>query len=205
MAYGVRSHKFLCCLPVRLGVFVLSFIQLLVSGFVAAICYYTLFQRKVTFERRAYIVLIIFAVVMSILAISSVLGFFGSMFRRYRPVAIYSSMLNWMLGSKDKIMQTCINGSTDQSVINACNHIDAFRFGWIGGVVLSWIIQLYECIIVARYVIQLQEEKEESWRLSSMKSYAQIPNRTSTEALNYPSVSYPYADKENSYGNGPHV
>ena len=56
------------------------------------------------------------------------------------------------------------------------------------------------CIIVAKYVVQLQEEKEEKWRLSSMKTYSQVAGRDSTDAF-HPPTSYPYTEKAHSYGN----
>ncbi|KAI5118274.1 hypothetical protein M0805_006016 [Coniferiporia weirii] len=219
MAYGVRSQKFLCCLPVRLGVFILSFIQFVVSGAMAAFSFYAIFQKKVTLDRTANIVFIVLAALMTILAIISVFGFIGSIFRRQGLVRVYKGMLNLLLAlnvtlgivgivllfteSKSKLISTCINGSTDQDVINACNHVDTYRFVMIGFTVASWVVQAYECIIVKRYLIQLQEEKEEHWRLSSMKTYTQVAGRGSTEALNYPGTTYPYADKDHSYGAGP--
>lgn len=56
------------------------------------------------------------------------------------------------------------------------------------------------CIIVARYVNQLQDEKEEHWRLSSLKSYAQVPGRGSVDAFVVPEVHYPFADNDHSHG-----
>lgn len=56
------------------------------------------------------------------------------------------------------------------------------------------------CIVVASYVRQLQEEKEERWRLSSLKSYTQVPGRDSTDAFVVPDIHYPFADSDHSYG-----
>ncbi|EJD07992.1 uncharacterized protein FOMMEDRAFT_116419 [Fomitiporia mediterranea MF3/22] len=216
MAYGVKSHKFCCCLPVRFGVFILSSLQLFSSGAVAAGSYYVIITGRYDVEKYK-IVAIVTAVIMTLLFLASLLGFIGSILRRLNLVRVFSSTLNWLLGiniiagiasivllfisDKQKIIDSCINGSTDQDVINFCNHVDRYKWTMLGFIVFNWAVQLYECIIVSRYVLQLQEEKEEQWRLSSMKTYTEVPRRDSSEAFMHPSVSYPYADKQHSYGN----
>ena len=45
MAYGVGSKKFLCCLPVRLGVFVLSLVQTLLYVLLAFLFWFALIDK----------------------------------------------------------------------------------------------------------------------------------------------------------------
>ncbi|KAH8115422.1 hypothetical protein DFH11DRAFT_1507601 [Phellopilus nigrolimitatus] len=219
MAYGVKSHKFLCCLPVRLGVFVLSFAQFALSGALSALCYFLLFQNKGALAQQPKIATSILAALMSLIALASFLGFIGSLFRRYHLVKIYSRTLNWLLAlsvllgaaalvllflqSRATLVAACrANVPTDDAAM--CSHINAYRFALVGCVAASWILQLYGCVIVARYAIQLQEEREERWRLSAMKTYTQVPGAESTDAFAHPDGVYGYADKERPYGTGPH-
>ncbi|KAL5531924.1 hypothetical protein ACEPAF_5487 [Sanghuangporus sanghuang] len=215
MAYGVKSHKFCCCLPVRLGVFVLSFFELIITGAFAGISYYSIAQGR--FDEQKYkIATIVTAAVMTLLFIVSLLGLIGCVLRRLPLVRIFSRTLNWLLAiniiagiattvllfiaNKQEVIDACKDGSTDQNVIDTCNHYNTHRYVIIALIVLGWAVQFYECVIVARYVIQLQEEKEEMWRLSAMKTYMQVPRRDSTDAFISPPVTYPYADKEHSFG-----
>ncbi|KAL5521330.1 hypothetical protein ACEPAG_9254 [Sanghuangporus baumii] len=215
MAYGVKSHKFCCCLPVRLGVFVLSFCELITTGAFAGISYYSIAQGRFD-EQKFKIATVVMAAIMTLLFIVSLFGFVGCVLRRLPLVRIFSRTLNWLLGinviagiativllfivNKQEVINTCMDGSTDQNVLDTCNHYDTYRYVMIALIVLGWVVQFYECVIVARYVIQLQEEKEEMWRLSAMKTYMQVPRRDSTDAFISPPVTYPYADKEHSFG-----
>ena len=45
MAYGVHSKKFLCCLPVRLGVFVLSLVQTVLYALLAFLFWFALIDK----------------------------------------------------------------------------------------------------------------------------------------------------------------
>jgi len=226
MAYGVRSHKFLCCLPVRLGVFILALCMFLLSGLLAAILWFGLAADKITLDTRQKIAIGIVAATMTVAAIISLFGFIGTIMRKHSFVSAYSSSLNWLLGvslvvgifyivdlfrlPKQTFINDCINGSTDQNTINTCQHVSEVRFVAMGIIIVSWLLQLYECIIVASYVIQLQEEDSEKFRLRSLQSqsaykYEQTQGRASAEYLTQPEHGpYPYADAQNSFGrNGP--
>lgn len=260
MAYGIRSQKFLCCLPVRIGVFILSFFQLLGYGAAAALFWYAIFSKgmcsslsldyqrpsangphpsDVHFDKAQKIAVIIFAAYSSILALLSFCGFIGSIFRSRSLVAPYSTSLFFLFGvsvaltifwaitwfrmSKDSFIDQCINGSTDQSTIDACHHVNEIRFIALGVVILGLLVHLCkwtcrllaylvadsklmfcidECIIVSRYVVQLREEDDEKWRMKSLKSgaYSNVPARASMEGLTQPTVQYPYSDVSNSFG-----
>lgn len=127
--------------------------------------------------------------------------------------------------SKSELIDTCINGSTDQDVIDACHHVDTYRGVTVGLIVFDWILGLCtlfsfhpvtitsiftfflsgQCWIVSSYVNQLQEEKEAGWRRSAMKTwdeYEQVPRRDSSDAFHHPSTEYPYSfgEKGHSYG-----
>lgn len=188
MAYGIRSQKFLCCLPVRIGVFVLSFFQLLGYGAAAALFWYAIFSKgtwsftnlechcpssngprlsDVHFDKAQKIAVIIFAAYSSILALLSFCGFIGSIFRSRSLVAPYSTSLFFLFGvsvaltvfwaitwfrmSKDSFIDQCINGSTDQSTIDACHHVNEIRFIALGVVILGLLVHLckWTCSLLA--------------------------------------------------------
>ncbi|KAL5512591.1 hypothetical protein ACEPAG_3244 [Sanghuangporus baumii] len=95
-----------------------------------------------------------------------------------------------MVFTKDKqeFINDCIDGRTDQKVIDACHHVTTLRLVLVGFIVFVWLLVLYECIIVAHYVLQLEEEKGEKHRLkvlsTGMYMYDTIPaGRESTEAF----------------------
>ncbi len=46
MAYGITSQKFLCCLPVRIGVFLLSFFEFLSAGAVAGLLWFGFVSKR---------------------------------------------------------------------------------------------------------------------------------------------------------------
>ncbi|PAV24158.1 hypothetical protein PNOK_0122600 [Pyrrhoderma noxium] len=213
----VRSQKFFCCLPVRLGVFLLSFVECAWSGIIAALMYYILFSGRYSLPSNVHTAAIIIAVLSTLFSVISLLGFIGSLFRRKGLVKIFSTTLNWLFGitviadiaglvllfitSKDKINSFCEDlANGNQDTLNNCEDLPSRRWYILGSVIINWIIQLYLCIIVAKYVVQLQEEKEEKWRLSSMKTYTQVAGRDSTDAF-HPPTSYPYTEKAHSYGN----
>ena len=125
---------------------------------------------------------------------------------------------------KSELIDTCINDSTNQDVIDACQHITTYRWVTVGLIVFDWIVglctwfssfhtitpvftfpRLGQCWIVSSYVSQLQEEKEAGWRRSAMKTwdeYEQVPRRDSSDAFHHPSTEYPYSfgEKNHSYG-----
>jgi len=65
MAYGIRSQKFCCCLPVRIGVFLLSLLQSLSAAAVAGLVWYVIVSHKGNFDSKQKIAAIIIASFMS--------------------------------------------------------------------------------------------------------------------------------------------
>jgi len=220
MAYGVASQKFLCCFPVRIGVFLLSFFEFLSAGAVAGLLWFGIVSKQINVAGKEKIAAIVVAIVMSILFIVCLCGFLGSVIRSRRLVSIYSKALKWLLAfsigagigyiilmftmSKSKFIEICENGSSDQSIKDECQNVNQIRYIAIGWIVFNWIIHLYMCIIVSRYVRQLEEEDSEKYRLKSMNSnavYQRAANRDSMEHLVYPrTAQYPYADGKHSFG-----
>jgi len=212
-AYGVRSHKFLCYLPVRLCVFSLALCMSLLSGLFAAALWCGLAADEISLDTRQKRSIGIVAATMTATAIINLFGIICTIMKKRSFVSAYSSTLNWLLAvslvvylvelvrlPKQPFINDCINGSMDQDTINACQHFSDVRFVAMGIIVVSWLLHLYECIVVGTYAIQLQEEDSEKVRLRSLQSqseykYEQIQGRASAEYLIQPEHGpYPYAD-----------
>jgi len=201
-------------------VFLLSFFEFLSAGAVAGLLWFGFVSKQINVEGSQKIAVIVVGIVMTFIFIACLCGFVGSVIRSRRFVSIYSTALNWLLAisigagvayiilmfrmSKSKFIETCENGSTDQDVKNECQNVNEVRFVAVGWLVFNWIIHLYMCIIVSRYVRQLNEEDSEKYRLKTMHSnavYQRTANRDSMEALAHPqSAQYPYANGKHSFG-----
>lgn len=80
------------------------------------------------------------------------------MARKRSYVSAFSQTLNWLLGysigmgivylvilfteSKQTLINRCVDGSTEQSVIRSCNDVTTLRFVVLGIIVLNWVIHL---------------------------------------------------------------
>ncbi|KLO13639.1 hypothetical protein SCHPADRAFT_873754 [Schizopora paradoxa] len=224
MAYGITSQKFLCCLPVRICVFLLSFLEFLSAGIIAGLLWFAVLSKDHHFDGRQKTAAIILASLMTILFIVCLCGFIGSVIRSRSLVSLYSSTLAWLLGfslgtgifyivemfslSKAEFTQKCEDGTTDQDAINACQHVNETRFIVTGWLIFQWLIHLYVCIVVNRYVKQLEEEDSVKYHLKDLSSgvnpvYQRAGNRDSLDALATPKAApYAYSDANHSFGSG---
>ena len=89
----------------------------------------------------------------------------GSILRRLPLVRIFSRTLNWLfavnvisgiatiillfVANKQEVIDACINGSTDQHVIDVCNDYDTYRYVMIVLIVFGWT--LHFCKLVYRH------------------------------------------------------
>jgi len=173
----VRSHKFCCCLPVRFGVFVMSLVTLLLGGLVAvggwlqvkALPQHPLANGD---EKALYI----YAVMFSLLALIGGFGFIGTISKQRGLVSLFGSLLAFHLGfsiatgifaiytlfkrNTDEALFNCINGSTDQTVVDSCHEgLKILKILVVVGYCVTWLIELWGCLIVNSYVKQLKEEE----------------------------------------------
>ncbi|KIO17241.1 hypothetical protein M407DRAFT_245757 [Tulasnella calospora MUT 4182] len=217
--YHVASRKFCCCLPVRIGVFVLSALSAFFGGISAFVVWYTVVRtakygtvdsnlsslnnngtisdlnnsqdwqsalNSVALDKQQYYAFIVIGVILSIYTLFSVFGFIGSIFRKRALVALYSTVLWFLLGAnlgiaiymsysaikrRDDLAAQCAADSKnnqDNLIADGQNKITtaacdaASKIGiavYIIVAVVQLLIQLYCCIIVKRYVEQLSEEQ----------------------------------------------
>jgi len=177
---GNRRY-FCCCIPVRVAVFVTSLLSLLGSGLSAGVFFWLvhaidtrpdlLDNAQVKITSGARIGIIITGVVFSIIAIISLFGFIGSVIRNRRMVKSYSFLV-WLcfflslgltafslyLAFAKSSMVQCYD--KDLSEIDCDKVFNKTRkILLVVGSVIGLLIQLYVCVIIRRYVDQLEDEQ----------------------------------------------
>jgi len=189
----VRSRKFCCCLPVRFGVFVMSIAALLVGGLVAIagwIQVKDLPQHPLSNDNKN--ALYIYSVMFSILALVGGFGIIGTISKQRGLVSLFGSLLSFHLGisiatgifaiytlfktNASEALANCINGSTDQTVINSCQEgLKILKIAVVVGYCVTWLIELWGCLIVSSYVQQLKEEENANITNAPMVHYVPPP------------------------------
>ncbi|KDQ07770.1 hypothetical protein BOTBODRAFT_38559 [Botryobasidium botryosum FD-172 SS1] len=226
-----RSREyFCCCIPARFGVFVLSILSLLGAGSVAGLLWYILVQNgradTVDFDGTQKTTFIVVAVFYTIFALVSLFGFIGAVARKKALVSIYSTvlwiclLLNVIAGAmviyaitrrSDAGVAACKNriGSDNASL---CDASTGTKIGVIVSFVIQLLIQLYCCIIVARYVRQL--DNEDAYSTRSAAKYANVvptggstyypppAHSAHTELLGAKAEDYEFAAPHSSFGAG---
>ncbi|KAF8672554.1 hypothetical protein RHS04_07772 [Rhizoctonia solani] len=98
------TRHFCCCLPVRLGVFVLSLLSLIGGGIYAGATWYAYYlsekEDHVSLTKTQKIAFIVSGVVYSILAIAALLGLIGAIGRKRGLVATYSTFMWFHLAAQ---------------------------------------------------------------------------------------------------------
>ncbi|GAW03313.1 hypothetical protein LENED_005031 [Lentinula edodes] len=173
MSYYVRSHTFCCCIPVRLGVFIISILGVGLGGLltVAGIVQLKNLGDVPMKEKWPYIVQII---VYAVYAIVSVQAFFGATCRKLSLIRSYAVILAIHLifsiasggyslyhyfQDSPNVVEACINGSTDDVKIETCKQgEDVVKGVMVGVFIFVWLMELWGVFIVREYGHQLEEE-----------------------------------------------
>lgn len=179
MTIGVDSRKFCCCLPVRFGVFVLSFFSFLGGGFLAAAIWYEFSKEVYQVNGVQKAAIIIAGVSYSTLALFSLAGLIGAIARNRTLVALYATFM-WIhfwidiaisaffiyalfAVNTNDFLTACVNQATlNNAPVTRDQCQDALKYVriiYIVVVVFLSLIQLYCSIIVSRYVAQLGDEE----------------------------------------------
>jgi len=206
-----RTRTFLCCLPVRLGVFLLSLIAMAVGSFVAAVGWIRISQLGVyPLTTNDRIALWVHTIIFSILGLLAVFGFIGCLAKSRGMVAGFAIALAIHLGfsvasgifsiylvfkqSPQEAIDACTNGSTDSTVIDSCKNGTGLMKGvMIAVYVVTWLLQLYAYFIVEWYVDQLDDEEME-------KHAVVIPNSMVQPSVHNYGPSYAFSSPRNAYG-----
>ncbi|THH15467.1 hypothetical protein EW146_g5014, partial [Bondarzewia mesenterica] len=173
-----ERHRFCCCLPVRAGVIIMSFLNLVVSALLSIIVWYEVASTPTLdgTERGSFIGI---GIVETLLALVSVLGFVGAVVRKQSFVTVYCYALyvhfvinlavagyflyvilhaeqaDAVKACKDAIQNT---GTQDQCL--GLLHIAAGLFGGLAGFLL--LLELYGALMATRYVHQVKTEKRKA-------------------------------------------
>ncbi|KAI9462618.1 hypothetical protein F5148DRAFT_217030 [Russula earlei] len=217
------ARHFLCCLPLRLGTLLISVAQLLLAGLVAAGSWYTLTGMRGHLPAPLKIIIITNGAYYTILALSALVGFLGTIARNASLLSTYAFYLGWSIGmqiiidavylwaffsqSRESLVNRCIDGSTDQDIQNICNEsFNSGKWSLIVGMVIGLIIQIWASYIVSSYAKKLQDEK--AWRsgpgVAAMNigpKYSHV-NRDEESQIPLAGVpyAYPYKDSSHSFG-----
>ncbi|KAF7375883.1 hypothetical protein MSAN_00002700 [Mycena sanguinolenta] len=174
--------KYLCCLPLRLGVLVISFLQFILSLGVAGLLAAALIvdardkdeNNSSRITSRTKIVMIVVCVIYAFTALISLTGFIGAIRKKESYVGAFLRIIQLFLviqvaamvayfilffTDKDEFRRICIGDSTDQDVINTCNSSSNLDL-WV--VIVSSVIPVlfsaYGVYIVGAYARKLREQ-----------------------------------------------
>jgi len=193
---------------------------------------------SIALNKGQYYAYIVIGIILSIYALLSVFGFIGSIVRNRALVAFYSTML-WILllvnlaigiynikstiDRRNALSQQCKDQTHDSDsgelvtlenkfTTAACSA--ATKVGIAVGIaifVVEWLLQLYACVIVKRYVSQLSEEQ--SFRAYTPGNrvakggsevvgsyYPHQPLGSQVELMPAPGGAYPYNQPDHSFG-----
>jgi hypothetical protein len=158
---------------VRLGVFIISLLGLALGGLlaVAGLIQLKHIADEPMKEKWPYIIQI---VVYGIYAVVSLQAFFGACCRKLALIKSYAVILAIHLifsiasggyslyhyfQDSPAIVNTCINGSTDQLQIETCKQGEDVVKGVLVGIfIFVWLMELWGIFIVREYGYQLEEE-----------------------------------------------
>jgi hypothetical protein len=118
---------FCCCLPVRIGVFVLAPITFVVAAFLAYVGWTSFHLYMTTVTMLQNVITVLFALSSSLLCVFSIAGFIGTLMASLPLVSAYSRMLVgqwiidlgvnigylvlWITFAKNNVVNQCITGT----------------------------------------------------------------------------------------------
>jgi len=219
MSSYVRSRTFCCCLPVRFGVFLLSFLALAGGGFLATIGWIKLSQLKQhPLGRNEQISLWIQSSVFSFLAVLAIFGLLGAMIKNRGMVSSFAIAIAIHLGfsiasgcfaiyimfarDSQATLDSCVEKANDDSdaTLQSCKTgLILLKALMVVIYVLTWLIQLYAYFVVERYVDQLDEEQLLENPVVPRVMVLQAGGPQVTTVL---PASYPFTDSRQAYGHG---
>ncbi|KAJ7647612.1 hypothetical protein FB45DRAFT_893906 [Roridomyces roridus] len=207
---------FLFCLPLRLGVLVASFLQLVVSaaasGLVIAVLVIASQDHNAVVPTRIKIILIVVATVTGLTSLNALIGFIGairksksqvrafSSFMRFLfviQVAIVTAYLIFFFVDKKELNNLCLlDGQNNDNRVELCAKLGKIPL-WTTLVVaiVALILQAYGIYIVSSYVHKLaQVDSDRDFLRGNSFGYKEESHPLTQ------GQAYPYADNAHSFG-----
>lgn len=163
------TRTFLCCIPVRVGVVLLTLLGFMGSCLITAVAIINLKRSE-----GSKTALIIQIVIYILLAIVSIFGLVGAITRRLTFVRVFFGMLvthlifsivtgaiaiHSLFKDAPNYISECVSGSDESSVLKSCQNGANLRKGvTIGVFIVAWLLEIWACLIVHKYNQQLVEE-----------------------------------------------
>jgi len=198
----------------------MSLIAMVGGSFVAAIGWIQVSQfSNHPVEKSEEIALWIHSSMFSLLGLLAVLGFIGCLIKSRGMVSSFAVALAIHLGfsvasgiftlytvfkqSPQDVVDKCVNGSTEDSVIESCkNGVGLMKGLLIAIYIITWLIQLYAYFVVERYVDQLDDEEMAKHTVvvpRAMVSEVGAPQVTTYNGF-ASSSAYPFSSPRHAHG-----
>ncbi|KAF8626452.1 hypothetical protein AX15_004868 [Amanita polypyramis BW_CC] len=173
-----HTRTFCCCIPVRLGVFILTILNLVMGLLIAVVGWTQVAQsRKTPLSTEDEIALVLNAGMFSVLAAISLLGLIGAVIKQRSLISTFGMMLlvylcisigtgiyamySMFRNNGQAIVQACLDGSSSLSGDDCKATARIFEALVIVIYIIVWLLQLWGFIIVINYCHQLDDEEEE--------------------------------------------
>jgi len=215
MPAHIRSRKFCCCLPVRLGVFALSLVGMVGGSFVAAMAFIQISQLKQhPLGKGEIVALWLHAGMFTILAILSIFGFVGALTKNRRMISTFAIALAVHLGfsvasgiftlvsvfrqNVQENIDKCLAAGGESATAAQCKTgITIMKAVMVAVYVLTWMVQLYSYFIVERYSDQLEDEVASQTNTVVVQ---QINGAQVAPAYSAFAPAYPFSSPVHSHG-----
>jgi len=211
------APKFCCCLPLRLGVLVISFIQFVLNLIAAGILWFVINRGEDT-PGRVRVSVVIFAIVYTVTGLTSLVGFIGAVIRKHGFISSFVIALQFCLGfqigssiffliswfqNKDLYVERCLESANTDVERASCDGIRNINGGVIVVVILIPIFLQAYCVYVvnayAKYLSQERTAKAATRATAGAYQPVQNPEAYPLTSSTQP-PAYPYADNSHSFG-----
>ncbi|TFK48434.1 hypothetical protein OE88DRAFT_1737699 [Heliocybe sulcata] len=223
------SPHFCCCLPIRLGAFLISFIQFGLNGIIAALIWIAVAGNRdhhFLDTKDMYRDTIVQGVLFSLMAAVALGAFIGSIRNRSGWMVPYSIITGVLLVARtvvavlniitiarepdSELISQCVNDQpNNQQNTDFCHK----NYKWIKALaiiifIVPLLVETYALWIIHQYGEKLEDKEEEAgWSKSQAYSMSTGPyatvGRGSQEGLTNAPYNYPYSDGAHSFGNKP--
>jgi len=208
-SFKVETRKFCCCLPARLGVFVLSLLSIMAGGFMGVIGWMQVSTLSAhPMETSDEIALFMHSSIFTLLALLALLGFAGSLIKQRSLVLAFSVGIAIHLGlsvisgiftlyavfrqSPAAAIERCINGATDDETKETCQTGTTIVKGVLVAIyIVSWLFELYGYFVTERYAEQLEEEQVAKM-MPILPQHINHVNDPHMQQQHYPNAYAPY-------------